>query len=89
MREITMAYGARGMRVRLNEDWQAEVIRKPAMPTLADPAAAIESSLDAPVGAPPLAQLAASARRVCIVICDVTRPVSSCRCWCGGCWLRA
>jgi len=75
MREVTMAYGRHGMRVRLDAAWQVEVIRKPAMPVLADPLAALEASLDAPVGAPSLAQLAAMAQRVCIVICDITRPV--------------
>ena len=75
MREIVMACGRRGLRVQLDDAWQVDVIRKPAMPVLADPAGALEAALDAPVDAPPLAQLAAAAQRVCIVICDITRPV--------------
>ena len=75
MSEITMAYGRSGMRVQLNDAWQVDVIRKPTMPVLPDPVAALEAALDAPVGAPPFAQLAAAAQRVCIVICDITRPV--------------
>ena len=75
MSEITMAYGRSGMRVQLDDAWQVELIRKPPMPVLADPVAALEASLEAPVGAPPLAQLAKGVRSVCIVICDVTRPV--------------
>ena len=75
MSEITMAYGRSGMRVQLNDAWQADVIRKPPMPVLADPVAVLEDALDKPVSAPPLAQLAATARSVCIVICDITRPV--------------
>ena len=75
MREITMACGRNGRRVRLDDAWRVDVIRKPPMPVLADPAGALEASLDAPVAARPLVQLAAAAKRVCIVICDVTRPV--------------
>ena len=75
MPEITLSYGRSGLRVRLHDAWQVEVVRKPAMPVLADPVAALEASLDAPVAAPPLAQLAAHAPRVCLVICDITRPV--------------
>ncbi len=75
MKEITMSYGRQGLRVRLDDDWQLQVIRKPVLPALAEPARTLEATLDMPVAAPPLAQLAAAARRVCIVICDITRPV--------------
>jgi nickel-dependent lactate racemase len=51
------------------------VIRKPAMPVIADPGTAIRDALDAPVGVAPLGTLAAGAKRACILICDITRPV--------------
>lgn len=51
------------------------VIRKHAMPVIADPDAAIGRALEAPVGAPPLAELARGRRSACILICDITRPV--------------
>jgi len=70
-----MSCGRSGRCVKLDPAWQVDLIRKPAMPVLDDPVSALEAALDAPVGAPPLAQLAAAARSVCIVICDVTRPV--------------
>ena len=75
MTEIAMAYGRGGIRVPLDPAWMVEVIRKPAMPVLSDPVGALEASLASPVAAPPLSQLAAAARSVCIVICDITRPV--------------
>ena len=51
------------------------IIRKTEMPVLADPAAAMQAALARPVGAAPLRDLARQARRCCILICDITRPV--------------
>jgi nickel-dependent lactate racemase len=51
------------------------VIAKRAMPALAEPRAAVEHALAAPIGAPPLARLARGKRSACILICDITRPV--------------
>ena len=45
------------------------------MPLLADAGAAIAEALAAPIGAPPLAELARGRRNACILICDITRPV--------------
>jgi predicted kinase len=67
MNEIAMTCGRSGRRVVLDPAWQVELVRKPAMPALADPVTALEAALDAPVGAPPLAQLAAAARRVAAI----------------------
>jgi nickel-dependent lactate racemase len=75
MNNILVSCGRSGLRVKLDPAWQVEVIRKPTMPVLPDPVATLEAALAAPVGAPPLAQLAAGAKSACIVICDVTRPV--------------
>jgi nickel-dependent lactate racemase len=51
------------------------VIRKRAMPVLAEPRAAVEQALAAPVGSRPLGELARGKRSACILICDITRPV--------------
>jgi nickel-dependent lactate racemase len=51
------------------------MIRKPAMPQIQDFPTAIQESLQSAVGCPSLDQLTSSSDRVCIVICDVTRPV--------------
>ncbi len=45
----------------------------PALPALAEPAAAVAAALDAPLGAPPLAALAAGARAVALVVPDSSR----------------
>ena len=51
MKEITMSYGRQGLRVRLDDDWQLQVIRKPVLPALAEPARTLEATLDMPVAA--------------------------------------
>ena len=72
---IDIRYGKGELHVRLPRGCEPTVIRKPAMPLLDQPATSIVDALRNPVGSAPLAQLAKSAKRVCIVICDITRPV--------------
>lgn len=72
---MLLSYGRNGLPVDLPDDLDVTVIRKPAMPLVADPAAAVAAAIARPVDAPPLAELARGARRVCILICDITRPV--------------
>jgi len=66
--------------VALPKEARVTVIRKPKMPVLKDPRAAIEDALRAPIMAievesKPLSELARRARSACIAICDITRPV--------------
>jgi nickel-dependent lactate racemase len=72
---VTLDYGKTGLEVELPE---ANVIGpltlKPVDP-LSDPAAEVERTLAAPLGTPPLADLARGKRTACILICDITRPV--------------
>jgi hypothetical protein len=68
-------YGREKLSLELPDDLEVTVIRKRAMPVLADPVAAIRKALQDPIAAPPLLQAARSARNVAIAICDITRPV--------------
>lgn len=72
---VELPYGRGELPVRLADECEVTVVRKPQMPVLADPEAAVARALDEPVGAPPLADLAAGRKSACILICDVTRPV--------------
>ena len=72
---LTIAYGRGQMPIFLPAGASAQVIRKPGMAKLANPAAAIAAAFAAPVGAPPLAELARGKQSACILICDITRPV--------------
>jgi nickel-dependent lactate racemase len=75
MTRIDIAFGRTHLPVTLPAGTQARVIRKPDLPKIADPHAAIRRALDAPIGAPPLKALASGKRSACILICDITRPV--------------
>lgn len=72
---IKMNYGRNGLVIDFPDSWDLAVIEKPAMPVLADPAAAVLKALANPVACAPLAQEAAGRRTACILICDITRPV--------------
>ena len=72
---VELNYGKGKLPLTLPDDWTVEVIAKMPMPALADPSAAVQAALAAPVGAPPLAEAARGCASACILICDVTRPV--------------
>ncbi len=72
---VSIRYGKGELHVRLPQGCEATIIRKPNMPVLQDPLAAIRHALRNPVNAPSIAELAKEVRRACIVICDITRPV--------------
>jgi len=72
---IDLSYGRGTLAVDLPDDLEVEVVRKAAMPVLADAPAAVRGALAAPVGARPLVEEARGAASACILICDLTRPV--------------
>ena len=63
------------MPVELPDNLEVTLIRKPVMPVLPDPLAAVRGALARPVGARPLIEEARGKKTACILICDVTRPV--------------
>ncbi len=72
---VDLNFGRGKIPLGLSPDWNVTVIRKPEMPLIADPAAALDVAFAEPVGSPPLDQMATDARTACILICDITRPV--------------
>jgi lactate racemase len=72
---IELLYGRGTVPVSPPAGCVATVIQKRATPALAEPRAAVEEALAAPVGSPPLRELARGKRSACILICDITRPV--------------
>jgi lactate racemase len=73
--KIHLAYGKHGLDVEVPEKNLAKVLTmKPTLP-LPDPPKAIRDALQRPIGCPPLGEIARKATRVCIVVCDFTRPV--------------
>jgi lactate racemase len=73
--KIRLAYGKEGLEVDVPEKNLAKVLTMKSTPPLADPVKAIEESLQHPIGCASLGELARKAQRVCIVVCDFTRPV--------------
>lgn len=72
---IELSFGRGTLPVELPDDLDVTVVRKPDMPVLPDPAAAVRDALARPVEARPLREEARGARSACILICDLTRPV--------------
>lgn len=72
---IVMRYGKEGLPVELPDDLELTFIRKPKMPLVDDPKQAVRRALRSPVGCRPLREEAKGKRRICILICDITRPV--------------
>jgi nickel-dependent lactate racemase len=72
---IELSFGRGTLPVELPDDLEVTVVRKPAMPVLADAEAAVRGALSAPVGARPLADEARGAASACLLVCDLTRPV--------------
>ncbi len=72
---VELSYGRGTLPVTLPDDLDVTVIRKPAMPVLADPRGAVRAALDAPVAARPLLDEARGAASACVLVCDLTRPV--------------
>ncbi len=75
-----LLYGRGRLSVVVPPDSDVTVVRKPPMPTLADPLAAVHAALQNPVPPPgmpkrSLKEMFAGAKSACIAICDITRPV--------------
>jgi nickel-dependent lactate racemase len=73
--KIDLLYGRKGLTLDLPDAVRAHVIRKHPMPLLPDPSGAVRQALEKPVGCPSLQELAKGKKNVCILICDITRPV--------------
>jgi nickel-dependent lactate racemase len=75
MMRVELRYGRGLLCVRLPDGVEVSIIRKPAMPVVDHPAAAVRAALENPVEAPPLAACARGKSSACILINDITRPV--------------
>ncbi|HEV3332124.1 MAG TPA: nickel-dependent lactate racemase [Bryobacteraceae bacterium] len=71
---VDLAFGKTGLGVDLPEGFQYHILEARSARPLADPARSLEGALDAPVGTPPLAELARGKRTAAISVCDITRP---------------
>jgi nickel-dependent lactate racemase len=72
---VTLDYGRTGLEVELPDDRVIGPLEIQDVPPLDDPEAAVVASLEAPIGSPPLREVARGKKTACILICDITRPV--------------
>ena len=72
---VTMSYGRSGLDVEIPDSNLDAVLSLSSLPPIEDPAAAVARAISNPIGTAPLVELARGKERVCIVICDITRPV--------------
>jgi nickel-dependent lactate racemase len=72
---VDLLYGRGRLTAELPDELDVTLVRKPSMPVLPDPRAAVLEALRAPCGARPLVEEARGKASACVVICDVTRPV--------------
>ena len=73
--KTTLLYGKNGITIDLPDEINATEINKHPMPLLADVESAIYQSFLKPLNSPSLSELADGKETVCILICDITRPV--------------
>lgn len=73
--KIHLAYGKNGLDIEVPDRNLVKVLTLEGAAPLPDPETDIRTSLDHPVAGPPLRMMARNAASVCIVICDITRPV--------------
>jgi nickel-dependent lactate racemase len=71
---INLAFGRTGLTLEFQEGFDYRVLEARSAAPLENAAGAIEQALDAPVGCPPLAELARGKRSAAISVCDITRP---------------
>lgn len=71
---IDLAFGKSGITVDLPEGYRYRFLSARSATPLPDSRRAVESALDCPIGAPPLAELARGKSSAAISICDITRP---------------
>ena len=72
---VELLYGRGELTVNLPTDAVAQIIRKPAFPTPPSAADVYQAAMDKPTASPTLEELCKDCKSVCILICDITRPV--------------
>lgn len=72
---VTLAFGKTGLQLTLPDDYRYRVLEARSATPLADASAAIAKALDAPIGRPPLEEMARGKQSAAISVCDITRPV--------------
>ena len=73
--KINLLFGRTGLSFSLPDDVKVTQIHKNPMIPLSNPSQAVTDALYRTTGCPPLVEIAKDKKKVCILICDITRPV--------------
>ncbi|MFO0892730.1 MAG: nickel-dependent lactate racemase [Isosphaeraceae bacterium] len=73
--KFTLDYDRTGLVVELPAERVVGPLTIREVPPLDNPRRAVAEALAAPIGAPPLRELAGGRKDACILVCDITRPV--------------
>jgi nickel-dependent lactate racemase len=71
---VNLAFGKTGIDVDLPDGFRYHILEARSAKPLSDPLRSLEAALDAPVGTPPITELARGKRSAAISVCDITRP---------------
>ncbi len=72
---VNLAFGQMGLTVDLPEGFQYRILEARSAVPLENPEDAVRQALDAPIGCPPLREIARGKPSAAISVCDITRPV--------------
>ena len=73
--EVNLAFGQNGLRIKLPKEAVPTIIQKPEIKIPQDQKAVINNAMSNPIGSSKLINLAGAGKTVCILVCDITRPV--------------
>ena len=74
-KEVKLLYGKNGIKLNIQDDWNANIIRKPLMPILDDISCEVNKALNNPINSLSIDKISSKGKSVCILVCDITRPV--------------
>ena len=74
-KEVKLLYGKNGITLNIQDDWNANIIRKPLMPIINDISGEVNKALNNPINSLSIDKISSEGKSVCILVCDITRPV--------------
>ena len=72
--QVNLAFGKTGLPVNLPDTFRYRMLEARSAKPLPDWRGALEAALDAPIGTPPLEEMARGKQSAAISVCDITRP---------------
>ena len=75
--KIHLAYGKHGLDLRLNDQWDVQVVEPRFVPGIENPQLDLQDALKAPIGCQPLSEFITAQDTVGIIVSDLTRAAPS------------